>query len=64
MSGERTLDDVLLAGTQATGWKCAARSSYTGADTPADCNWPVCGCDPYADKVIAALEESGVIHSK
>ena len=22
-----------------------------------DCDWPLCGCDPYADKVIAALGE-------
>lgn len=26
---------------------------------PTDCGWPTCGCDPYADKVIASLEESG-----
>lgn len=23
-----------------------------------DCNWPLCGCDPYADKVIATFAES------
>jgi hypothetical protein len=28
-----------------------------GANDPQDCDWPVCGCDPYADKVIAALDE-------
>jgi hypothetical protein len=37
-------------------WKCKAQRT---ADPPQDCDWPVCGCDPYADKVIAALEESG-----
>jgi len=38
-------------------WSCAARKQTL--PEPAECNWPVCGCDPYADKVIAALEESG-----
>lgn len=37
-------------------FKCKARRT---ADPPEDCDWPTCGCDPYADKVIAALEESG-----
>lgn len=39
---------------------CAARRQGTaGGNDPADCDWPVCGCDPYADKVVAALQESG-----
>lgn len=38
-------------------WKCKARQS--SVPEPQDCDWPVCGCDPYADKVIAALQESG-----
>lgn len=42
-------------------WECAVRKSAT--PEPQDCNWPVCGCDPYADKVIAALEESGAFRS-
>ncbi|MBM7046086.1 hypothetical protein [Rhizobium lusitanum] len=43
-------------------WTCAARKQgTTGGNDPADCNWPMCGCDPYADKVIAALEESGAL---
>jgi len=29
------------------------------ADPPQDCDWPTCGCDPYADKVIESLQESG-----
>jgi hypothetical protein len=42
---------------------CAARHSNTGANDPQECDWPFCGCDPYADKVIAALQESGkLIH--
>lgn len=43
-------------------WKCAARRSNVGASDPQECNWPVCGCDPYADKVIAALQEAGMLH--
>jgi len=40
-------------------WECKARKQgTTGGNDPADCDWPVCGCDPYADKVIAALEEA------
>lgn len=35
---------------------CAARKSTS--PEPVDCDWPVCGCDPAADKVIEALEES------
>lgn len=34
---------------------------------PGECNWPDCGCDPHATKVIAALQEQGVcleIHSQ
>lgn len=40
---------------------CKARSANMGANDPQDCNWPMCGCDAYADKVIEALQESGVI---
>lgn len=40
-------------------WECKARK-YAGPD-PQDCDWPVCGCDSHADKVIEALEESGMI---
>lgn len=35
---------------------CKARAS--AADPPQECDWPRCGCDPYADKVIGALQES------
>ena len=26
-------------------------------DPPQDCDWPFCGCDPYATKVLDVLEE-------
>lgn len=43
-------------------WTCAARKQGTaGGNEPADCNWPMCGCDPYANKVIDALQESGLL---
>ncbi len=38
---------------------CKARKSV-GANDPQDCNWPLCGCDPHADKVIETLNESGL----
>jgi hypothetical protein len=38
--------------------KCMARL-LPGANDPQDCDWPCCGCDPYADKVVAALLEAG-----
>lgn len=34
---------------------CKARRS---TDPPQDCDWPTCGCDPAADKVIEALIEA------
>lgn len=41
-------------------WECGARKQGTaGGNDPADCDWPTCGCDPYAMKVIMALDESG-----
>lgn len=39
---------------------CKARIG-AGANDPQDCDWPICGCDPAADKVIAALEEMGAL---
>ena len=41
-------------------YECRARIGR--APDPQDCNWPLCGCDPHADKVIAALEESGILN--
>jgi hypothetical protein len=41
-------------------WKCSARTANMGANDPLDCNWPFCGCDPYAEKVLSALAESQI----
>lgn len=51
----------LLDVTVGTGkvWMCAARNADVGANDPQDCDWPFCGCDEHADKVIAALQECG-----
>jgi hypothetical protein len=41
-------------------WECAAQKQSTaGGNHPADCDWPCCGCDPYANKVMSALDEAG-----
>lgn len=37
-------------------FKCKAQPT---ADPPQDCDWPFCNCDPRAEKVFAAIEESG-----
>jgi hypothetical protein len=44
-------------------WQCGARlgSSGLGGNTPDECNWPCCSCDPYAVDVIAALQEHGAL---
>ena len=43
-------------------WECGARQQGSaGGNTPPDCDWPVCGCDPYATEVIEVLQESGRI---
>ena len=48
-----------VAGGEA--WTCAARKQGSaGGNDPADCDWPFCGCDPYADKVLAVVEESAL----
>lgn len=39
--------------------ECKARASAT--DPPSDCNWPFCGCDPAADKVLAAIQECDLV---
>jgi hypothetical protein len=33
-------------------------------DPPQDCDWPFCGCDPHADKVIAHLQECDMLREK
>jgi hypothetical protein len=30
-------------------------------DPPQDCDWPFCGCDPHADRVIDHLQERGML---
>lgn len=41
---------------QQDAFRCLARQS----DGPTyECDWPICGCDPYAQKVIDALGEAG-----
>lgn len=47
------------ADLQAKRWKCGARQRNIGPEVQ-DCDWPVCGCDPYASKVLDAIEESGL----
>lgn len=42
----------------AQGWRCGARQRNIGPEIQ-DCDWPICGCDPYASKVLNAIEESG-----
>lgn len=43
-----------------THFSCAATKQCTaGGNEPADCDWPTCGCDGYAERVIEALQESG-----
>lgn len=47
------------------GWVCAAQKQGTaGGNDPADCNWPFCGCDPYANKVLDVITESGYLIAK
>lgn len=40
-------------------WSCKARTANTGANDPAECDWPYCGCDPHANRVIPELQECG-----
>lgn len=39
------------------GWQCAGRKQ--SLPEPGECDWPSCGCDPHATKVIEALIEQG-----
>ena len=38
-----------------------ADKSGVGGIDPQDCDWPVCGCDPHANKVIEALDEAELL---
>jgi len=46
-------------GASTTAWACEVHNGSVGANYPQDCDWPTCGCDPYATKVIEALQEGG-----
>lgn len=46
------LDKLDLCGP----FKCKAR--FNTSAEPQDCDWPTCGCDHYANKVIEALPRS------
>lgn len=48
-----------LSGTRSQ-VSCKARTANVGANDPQDCDWPFCGCDHAADKVLETLQESGV----
>lgn len=52
---------AFVDGSETVSWKCMARHSNMGANDPQECNWPICGCDPHADRVIEALQESGIL---
>jgi hypothetical protein len=40
---------------------CADCKVGAATDPLQDCDWPMCGCDPHADKVIAALQECDLL---
>lgn len=49
-----------LPSTRSDRWVCAARQRGITLD-PRDCDWPVCGCDPLASKVLDTIAESGFV---
>jgi hypothetical protein len=53
----RDIARAALGGQPRSPWVCKARRS--NSDPPQDCDWPWCGCDPAATKVIDALIEQG-----
>jgi hypothetical protein len=55
----RKIDLSTVSGPCGSTFKCKARAANMGANDPQDCDWPVCGCDEHADKVIETLIESG-----
>lgn len=46
--------------TRSDRWVCAARQRGVTLDQQ-DCDWPVCGCDPLANKVLDTIAESGFV---
>lgn len=57
-----TDDELRFFHDYLSSWTCAARP-WERRDPPQECNWPMCGCDPSADRVIEALEEAGALKS-
>ena len=53
-------DELSFFGDYLRSWTCAAMP-WSKQDPPQECNWPVCGCDAHADRVIAALGECGLL---
>ncbi len=62
---ETIIREALEAATQAQRdpFHCKARWGGDPAE-PQDCDWPHCGCDPAASKVLAALQEEGYLSPK
>ena len=52
------MSDAVSVVSEGTPWTCGAKAS---TDPPQECDWPTCGCDPRAAKVIEALQESGAL---
>jgi hypothetical protein len=50
-------DDATTRGPKAD-FICKVKAAGL-TDPPQDCDWPWCGCDPHADRVLAALQEEG-----
>lgn len=50
--------EIIDVATGQKGGSCKCKAQRTAVE-PQVCDWPMCGCDPYADKVIEALQESG-----
>jgi len=71
--GNETCEGASVRGAPGTSMKTAleAFAVLTGkpfdckathvTDPPQDCDWPHCGCDPKADKVLQALGEQGIL---
>jgi hypothetical protein len=55
-----TRAQIILKNKPKPNFQCGAlKQGTTGGNYPADCNWPFCGCDEQAGKVIDSLLEQG-----
>lgn len=52
---------AIRAALQSHAFECKARKPGAAGADPIDCDWPRCGCDPYADKVVEALDEEAAL---